>query len=219
METHHGAYSLSAKTPSPASIARKKRLLNAARDLFFTRGYEKTTMLDVAKHAGFSKRTVYLDFESKDDLFGAICEEGLQILFDSFKRVMSMNCSAEEKLAFFANAYHAFFVEHNRYFHALFVLATDEILQNMSTAQFGRIQTLEKNCIGLISESIAFGKTQGIIAEHQDPNALAVIVWGALNGVLTLSLNGHRIEMADTDVNDMYWRAFQLVLRGAQSPL
>lgn len=53
---------------------REQRILDAAADLIVHYGYDKTTVSDIAREAGVSKGTIYLHFESKDDLF-----EGLLI--------------------------------------------------------------------------------------------------------------------------------------------
>lgn len=47
-------------------------LLDAALEEFFERGYSSTRMDDVAKRAGVSKGTVYLYFDSKNELFQAL---------------------------------------------------------------------------------------------------------------------------------------------------
>lgn len=56
---------------------RRRHVIAAAADLFLHRGYHATTMDDVARAAGMSKKTVYQTFSSKSELF-----EGL--LADSF---------------------------------------------------------------------------------------------------------------------------------------
>jgi AcrR family transcriptional regulator len=48
--------------------AKKKLISTAARELFFERGYDTTSMDEVARHAGVSKATVYAHFESKENL-------------------------------------------------------------------------------------------------------------------------------------------------------
>ena len=59
---------------------RGPELLQVARKLFFEQGYHGTTVEQVARAAGFSKRTVYLYFKNKDELFLSIGEEGLVLL-------------------------------------------------------------------------------------------------------------------------------------------
>lgn len=48
--------------------ARKEAIYAAAEKLFSERSYEKVTMSDIAATAGMSKKTLYLQFASKEDL-------------------------------------------------------------------------------------------------------------------------------------------------------
>jgi AcrR family transcriptional regulator len=52
--------------------AREHRILDAAAELISHYGYDKTTVGDIANAAGVSKGTIYLHFESKDELFEAL---------------------------------------------------------------------------------------------------------------------------------------------------
>ena len=57
--------------------ARPGELASAALELFVERGFAATRLDDVAKRAGVSKGTLYLYFDSKDDLFKAVIREGI----------------------------------------------------------------------------------------------------------------------------------------------
>lgn len=52
--------------------ARPQELLDAALDLFVERGFAATRLDDIAKRAGVSKGTLYLYYESKEELFKAV---------------------------------------------------------------------------------------------------------------------------------------------------
>lgn len=51
---------------------REQRILDVAADLFIHYSYDKTTVDDIAREAGISKGTIYLHFQSKDDLFESL---------------------------------------------------------------------------------------------------------------------------------------------------
>ncbi len=55
--------------------ARRERLLGAAATVFAEFGYRRATMEQVADAAGVAKGSVYLAFDSKEDLFFAVFEE------------------------------------------------------------------------------------------------------------------------------------------------
>ena len=68
----------------PATAPRKRRkearpaeLLAAALTLFVDKGYAATSLERVASHAGVSKGTLYLYYESKEALFKAVVEDGM----------------------------------------------------------------------------------------------------------------------------------------------
>jgi AcrR family transcriptional regulator len=64
------------KKPQPRWARRKdarpEEIITAALDLFVERGFASTRLDDVAARAGVSKGTLYLYFESKEDLFKAV---------------------------------------------------------------------------------------------------------------------------------------------------
>jgi AcrR family transcriptional regulator len=49
-------------------------LLDAGREVFLARGYERATLEQIADEAGFSKGVVYSQFDSKADLFFALLD-------------------------------------------------------------------------------------------------------------------------------------------------
>ncbi len=53
----------------------RRDILDAARDLFVTEGYEKFSMSKLAKKTEYSPATIYLYFKNKDELFFAMCED------------------------------------------------------------------------------------------------------------------------------------------------
>ena len=57
--------------------ARPSELTAAALALFVEKGFAATRLDDVASHAGVSKGTLYLYFDSKEDLFKAVIAEGI----------------------------------------------------------------------------------------------------------------------------------------------
>ena len=55
-----------------ANDERQQQILDAAAAVIIRLGYDKTTMSDIAEAAGASRRTVYLYFKGKEELFEAL---------------------------------------------------------------------------------------------------------------------------------------------------
>lgn len=69
--------------------ARPAELLAAALDLFVERGFAATRLEDVAARAGVSKGTLYLYFESKEDLFKAVVRNGIVGAIERAERMVT----------------------------------------------------------------------------------------------------------------------------------
>lgn len=82
-----------AKAPQKERSRRQERadrILDAATELILRWGYRKTTIDDIAKHAGVAKGTIYLHWKTREDLFMAlIMRESLKLVEDMKRRIAS----------------------------------------------------------------------------------------------------------------------------------
>ncbi|MDD4364007.1 MAG: TetR/AcrR family transcriptional regulator [Atribacterota bacterium] len=85
---------------------RKKEFLVIARKLFFTKGYDQTSVDEIIKEVGLSKGSFYYYFKSKEDLLDELTRElSLQILTKIKEIVNRDNLDAITKLnKFFSEA-------------------------------------------------------------------------------------------------------------------
>src|SRR5437868_7223920 len=59
-----------------------RAILDAARELFVSEGYQNVSMRKIAERIEYSPAAIYSYFESKDDIFFALAEEGFRLLGD-----------------------------------------------------------------------------------------------------------------------------------------
>jgi TetR/AcrR family transcriptional regulator, fatty acid metabolism regulator protein len=59
-------------TEKSSANSTKDRILRAATRLFAEQGYQKTTIIEISKEAGFSEAALYEYFQGKEDLLNAI---------------------------------------------------------------------------------------------------------------------------------------------------
>jgi AcrR family transcriptional regulator len=79
--------------------ARTGEILDAALEVFVERGYAATRLDDVAQRAGVSKGTVYLYFDSKEELFKAVIRSGIvRAIEEAEARAAAFEGSAAELL-------------------------------------------------------------------------------------------------------------------------
>jgi len=54
--------------------AKRRQIVDGAREIFLARGFDAASMADIAKAAGVSKGTLYVYFKNKEELFSAIVQ-------------------------------------------------------------------------------------------------------------------------------------------------
>ena len=55
--------------------AKRRQIVDGAREIFLARGFDAASMMDIAKAAGVSKGTLYVYFKNKEELFAAIVQQ------------------------------------------------------------------------------------------------------------------------------------------------
>jgi AcrR family transcriptional regulator len=96
----------------------RRRILEAARDLFLQRGYRGATLRSIADGAGVTTGALYHHFQGKDELFVEVCLQGLDLLGQRFGTALELTAGrprAERVMALF-DAYAAHFLEERGYF-------------------------------------------------------------------------------------------------------
>ena len=76
----------------------QKRILDAAADEFAMRGYDATTIDDIARHVGQTKGLIYYSFQSKIAIFFAVYERGMLELIDETTGNVLDATTGEERL-------------------------------------------------------------------------------------------------------------------------
>ena len=94
-------------SPAPVSVALPDpavaRILRQAREHLFTHGYSQCTMDELAADLGMSKKTLYVHFASKDEIFRVVLDQlGAEIRAEADALLANRQLGFAEKLRGFA---------------------------------------------------------------------------------------------------------------------
>ena len=98
---------------------KRASLMDSAEKLFVQNGFENTSIDEVAKEAGLTKRTLYQYFESKEDLFYAVVLKGAKLLFSDYEKAMDSGNSTLEKIRLGNRVHLQFYMDHKGMFRLL----------------------------------------------------------------------------------------------------
>lgn len=197
-------------------LARRKAILDAARNVFFEKGFHSATMEQIARMAELSKGSLYLYFQNKEELYASILIQGLEILCKRFEKAVSGVEDWETQIRNIGKAYYSFFKEERNYFQILFFLRHGEIASKVSGPVSQACFDKGLSCLEILGRAIEAGMSKGEI-RGQNPMELAVILWGALNGIILLHEEEDHNKIIPTSLDMMIQTSFDLLIEGLRT--
>jgi AcrR family transcriptional regulator len=94
---------------------RKKEILDAAQELFFSKGFENTTMDDIAERAEFGKPTLYTYFKSKEEILFHVHMRGHAVKMDMLEEAIRKGRNGYERFRAMGYAYFEFYQQNPEY--------------------------------------------------------------------------------------------------------
>ena len=198
---------------------RHREILTAARQEFFERGFHQPPVDDVAARAEVSKGTIYLYFESKEEILAHLLLEGLSLLLIEMEAAGKARLpagtpsAAEPNLRRLANAYLRFCQSHPSYFRLIMAFDRGRFEESISPELYQQVLDRSLKGLALLAEAIETGKESGVF-HVDDPWQAAGSTWAALNGVLVLMAHPLRRAMLKSDVETMFQAMLNLVVKG-----
>lgn len=93
--------------------ARRRQILEAARDCFIAYGYHAAQIAQIARYAGLSKGGIYFHFASKREIFEALLNEEFEASIAFLRAVNASSQTLPQKLTQLALHYLRLFTERN----------------------------------------------------------------------------------------------------------
>lgn len=165
---------------------RRQEIIDAAERIFFAKGLDAATMDEIAEEAELSKGTLYIYFNSKEELYLQIHLRGNQLLTRYFREASEKKNKGIEKLRAIGEAYYRFFLEQPDYATAvMYYESKDFDLSNYESCAQECAQA-GKETLDVVIEAIQVGIADGSIRSDVDPLKTAVVLWGESTGIIKL---------------------------------
>ena len=74
----------------------KRKIFNAAIELFSEKGYDNATVDDITAIAGVAKGSLYYHFSKKEEIFDMLLEEGIELLRNSIELKTSSSINRDK---------------------------------------------------------------------------------------------------------------------------
>ncbi|MDP9862610.1 MULTISPECIES: TetR/AcrR family transcriptional regulator [Streptosporangium] len=153
------------------------RLFTAAVEVIAEQGYTAATVDAIAERAGVAKGTVFYNFGSKEALFAALLEHGIQRLADALGEA-DTGQAALDTLDSVVMAQLRFFEEYGAFARVL-------LAEMWRTAWQDAVARLREQALGVYAGALRRAVAEGVVREDLDVETAATAVFGM---VLTVSI-------------------------------
>lgn len=161
---------------------RRQQILDASRTLLFKNGLNAISVNQIARQAELAVGTIYFYFRSKEEIFAALQEEGLELLLADVHRALEEASDARESLHNIAQAYFNFSREQKSYFDVInyFLSAADVVFAPEIKQQ---IDQQGMRILKVVEQALRNGVDQGQF-RMIDARRHALLFWVILHGLV-----------------------------------
>ena len=162
----------------------RDNILTAARELFETKGVQETTMDDIALQADYSKSTIYVYFQSKEDIYNSIVVDYLDALIGKLTTDFETDDSFEQSYYKLCESLVVFCERYPKYYASLMF---EEKATNSRKKAVNVLPAILQELYNLVELLIEKGKKNKTLAASLDVKSTVLYLWSALSGIIQIS--------------------------------
>lgn len=170
---------------------KRERIVSAAVELFYERGYEHTTLEAVAERLGVTKPFIYAHFKAKTELLAEICGRGISSSLRAIDGVLAMDASPTDKLRMLGQRFVASVLENQK---PIGIFTREE--KNLARKDFKRISEMRRSfdakLKGLLNAGIRRGEFR-----MADPAIAALAIGGIVSWTYVWYRRNGRLPLTD----------------------
>jgi AcrR family transcriptional regulator len=191
----------------------RRRILDAARGIFFRDGFVAANLDDVAHRAGVAKGTLYRYFESKAELYVAVLAQDGQVFERKMRDTIVPTLAPPDQIRATGRFYFDHWMQNREYFQIFWAIENQPIIGELPPAVVDEVTRLWEQCLDILAGIVEDGVTRGHFRQC-DPWEVANVLWALANGLLRIEWNPARAKIMRRSVEQAFQDAIDVFLRG-----
>jgi AcrR family transcriptional regulator len=190
----------------------RRRILEAARDVFFQDGFMRANLDEMAEKAGVAKGTLYRYFESKADLYVAVLALNSEI-FGVQMGEHAVGETAVDRLQSIARFYFRHWMEYPDYFQIFWAIDNESVIGDLPKEVVDEISNLWEASLDVVNRVLEDGVRDGEFVEC-DTWEIAHMLWSIANSLIESDNTKARRQLRRRPLEPLYAHAVDTVIRG-----
>jgi len=192
----------------------RRRILEAARDVFFRDGFMAANLDEVAEKAGVAKGTLYRYFESKADLYVAVLADNGNAFTERMREeARAGGGSAMDQLRRISRFYYDYWIRHPEYFQIFWAIDNQPVIGELPEAVVAEVTRLWEQSLEVLSDMLQRGIEAGELREC-DTWEVANILWTTANALIQADATKPRRQLRRLPLEAVFRDAIDLIFDG-----
>lgn len=162
-------------------------ILAAAERLFSEKGTEKTTMDDIARESEYSKATLYVYFQSKDEIVNAILLSSMVLLEKKIRNAIQSNANWFQAYDAVCSAIIQFYYENPAAYEAIDYNGEERSSEAESDGSIRDILKVGDETNEILADFLRKGAAEGVVRIELPPRETVLMMWAALAGMVKMA--------------------------------
>jgi AcrR family transcriptional regulator len=190
----------------------RRRILDAARAVFFQDGFVATNLDKVADLAGVAKGTLYRYFESKADLYVAVLAENGRVFIEKLA-ASCQGTSASERIRAMSSFYLDHWTAHPDYFRIFWAIDNQDLIGEVPPPVVEEVSRLWEDSLRVVSGALDAGVASGEFGPC-DTWEVATIFWTTANALIQQDATAAVRSIRRGSLPQIYRDALDLLVDG-----
>jgi AcrR family transcriptional regulator len=195
----------------------RDKILDAARELFISEGYEGVSMRRVADKIEYSPTAIYVHFADKEELFRELCHRDYARLAEVFQSSV-MSTDPIECLKQIGRVYIEFGLRNPNHYRFMFMTAHPA--QELDDEDCDVHGNPEKDAYAFLKWAVQQAIDAGAFREEmKDAEAISQTLWASVHGVISLWIAKASDEWVEwRPIQDRIEMMLDMTFRGLEDP-
>ena len=203
----------SAQRRQEKKVQSRRKILDAAREVFFRDGFMAANLDEVAQKAGVAKGTLYRYFDSKAELYVAVLAHNCEIFKQRMLETVSSDAAAADRIRHLSKFYFEHWIRNYDYFQIFWAIENQSVIGELPPGVLEEVSKLWEECIEIVAGIVSEGVENREFSEC-DAWEVANILWTVANGLIQTEKSATRKSLRRVSLEAAFDDAVELFLRG-----
>jgi TetR/AcrR family fatty acid metabolism transcriptional regulator len=197
----------------------RRRILDAAKQIFFRDGFMEANLDEVADLANVAKGTLYRYFENKAQIYVAVLSHNGRSFEKKLLKALDPQATPTEALRQASRFYMQHYVENRAYFQIFWAIENQTVIGELPPEEVKEVIRLWERSLDTLAGIIERGIQSGEFVPC-DPWEVATILWTLANAVIRTEQSPAHRGLRRRGLEPFFDDAISLMLRGlTRAPL